>query len=271
MNLLFLGDIVGRAGRDALAAHLPDLRRDLALDFVVVNGENAAAGFGITQKICDQFFELGVDVISTGNHVWDQKETAGAINAEKRLLRPLNFPTGTPGSGAGIYSATGGRKILVINAMGRVFMDALDDPFAAVDRELGKHNLGTTVDAIVVDFHGEATSEKAAMGHFVDGRATLSVGTHSHIPTADAYILNGGTAYQTDAGMCGDYDSVIGMKKEEPLRRFTRKMSGGRFEPADGEATLCGVFVVSDDTSGLAKSIEAVRLGGRLLPTLPKI
>jgi hypothetical protein len=271
MNLLFLGDIVGRTGRDALAAHLPGLRRDLALDFVIINGENAAAGFGITQKICDQFFELGVDVISTGNHVWDQKETAGAIDAEKRLLRPLNFPAGTPGNGAGIYSATGGRKVLVINAMGRVFMDSLDDPFAAVNTELSKHNLGKTVDAIVVDFHGEATSEKTAMGHFVDGRATLSIGTHSHIPTADAQILGGGTAYQTDAGMCGDYDSVIGMKKEEPLRRFTRKISGGRFEPADGEATVCGAFVVSDDASGLAKSIEPVRLGGRLSQALPKI
>jgi metallophosphoesterase (TIGR00282 family) len=271
MNLLFLGDIVGRTGRDALGAHLPGLRRDLALDFVIVNGENAAAGFGITQKICDQFFELGVDVISTGNHVWDQKETAGAIDAEKRLLRPLNFPPGAPGAGAGVYSAPGGRKVLVLNAMGRVFMDALDDPFAAVDRELAKHNLGVTVNAIVVDFHGEATSEKTAMGHFVDGRATLSIGTHSHVPTADAWIMTGGTAYQTDAGMCGDYDSVIGMKKEEPLRRFTRKISGGRFEPADGEATVCGVFVVSDDASGLAKSIEPVRLGGRLTPTLPRI
>ncbi len=271
MNLLFLGDVVGRAGRDAVAKYLPDLRRTLDLDFVVLNGENAAAGFGITQKICNQFFELGVDVITTGNHVWDQKETAGFIDAEKRLQRPLNFPAGTPGAGAGVYAARDGRKVLVLGVMGRVFMDPLDDPFAALERELSKHRLGGTVAATVVDLHGEATSEKMALGHFTDGRATLAVGSHSHVPTADTQILDGGTAYQTDAGMCGDYNSVIGMKKEEPMRRFTRKMSGGRFEASDGEGTLCGVFVVSDDASGLATTVEPLRLGPRLRQVGPQL
>jgi len=267
MKLLFLGDIVGRSGRDAVEKYLPDLNRDLGLDFVIVNGENAAAGFGITQKICNRFFEIGVDVITTGNHAWDQKETAGFIDSEKRLLRPLNFPKGTPGLGANLYQTTAGKKILVMNAMGRVFMDALDDPFAAVESELSRYNLGASVDAIIVDFHGEATSEKMAMGHFVDGRASFVVGTHSHVPTADAQILPKGTAYQTDAGMCGDYNSVIGMQKEEPLRRFTRKISGGRFAPADGEATLCGVLVKTDDKTGLALEVEPLRLGGRLKST----
>jgi 2',3'-cyclic-nucleotide 2'-phosphodiesterase len=267
MKLLFLGDIVGRSGRDAVEKYLPDLIRDLGLDFVVVNGENAAAGFGITQKICNQMFELGVDVITGGNHSWDQKEAAGFIDAEKRLLRPLNFPKGTPGLGANVYQTTAGKKVLVMNVMGRVFMDALDDPFAAIENELSRYNLGASVDVIIVDFHGEATSEKMAMGHFVDGRASLAVGTHSHVPTADAQILPKGTAYQTDAGMCGDYNSVIGMQKEEPLRRFTRKIAGGRFTPADGEATVCGLIVKTDDKTGLALEIEPLRLGGRLVST----
>jgi 2',3'-cyclic-nucleotide 2'-phosphodiesterase len=267
MKLLFLGDIVGRSGRDAVEKYLPELTRELGLDFVIINGENAAAGFGITQKICNRFFEIGVDVITGGNHSWDQKEALAFINSEKRLLRPLNFPKGTPGMGANVYQTTAGKKVLVLNVMGRVFMDALDDPFAAVEAELSRYNLGASVDVIVVDFHGEATSEKMAMGHFVDGRASLSVGTHSHVPTADAQILPKGTAYQTDAGMCGDYNSVIGMQKEEPLRRFTRKISGGRFTPAEGEATICGVIVKTDDKTGLALSIEPLRLGGRLIST----
>ena len=267
MKLLFLGDVVGRSGRDAMEKYLPDLIRDQGLDFVIVNGENAAAGFGITRKICNQFFDLGVDVITGGNHSWDQKEAMGFIDSEKRLLRPLNFPKGTPGLGANVYQTTAGKKVLVLNAMGRIFMDALDDPFAAIEAELGRYKLGSTVDVIVVDFHGEATSEKMAMGHFVDGRASLSIGTHSHVPTADAQILPGGTAYQTDAGMCGDYNSVIGMQKEEPLRRFTRKISGGRFVPADGEGTVCGVVVKTDNKTGLALSIEPVRLGARLINT----
>ena len=267
MKLLFLGDIVGRSGRDAVEKFLPDLIKDQGLDFVIINGENAAAGFGITQKICKQFFDLGVDVITGGNHSWDQKEALAFISSEKRLLRPLNFPKGTPGLGANVYQTTAGKKVLVMNVMGRVFMDALDDPFAAVEAELARYNLGASVDVIVVDIHGEATSEKMGMGHFTDGRVSLVVGTHSHVPTADAQILPKGTAYQTDAGMCGDYNSVIGMQKEEPLRRFTRKISGGRFTPADGIGTMCCLIVETDNKSGLARHIEPVRLGGRLINT----
>lgn len=271
MKLLYLGDIVGRSGRNLIMERLPELRQTLKLDFVVVNGENAAAGFGITSKICQELFEAGVDVISTGNHVWDQKETKNFIAGEKRLIRPINFPMGTPGRGSVIVQDVRGRKLLVINAMGRIFMDPLDDPFAAVDAELKKYALGSGVQFILVDIHGEATSEKMAMGHFCDGRASMVVGTHSHVPTADAQIFDGGTAYQTDAGMCGDYNSVIGMDKAEPLQRFTRKMSTGRFTPALGEGTLCGVFVETDDKTGLAKRIEPLRLGARLHEHMPTV
>jgi 2',3'-cyclic-nucleotide 2'-phosphodiesterase len=269
VKVLYLGDVVGRSGREAVAAHLPGLRARLDLDFVVVNGENAAGGFGITGKICEEFYALGVDVVTTGNHVWDQKETLGYIDGDPRLLRPQNFPKGTPGRGAGSFKSTRGKRVAVIHVMGRVFMDPLDDPFAAVATEMAKLTLGATVDFILVDIHGEATSEKMAMGHFVDGRASLVVGSHSHVPTADAQILPGCTAYQTDAGMVGDYNSVIGMDKVEPLNRFTRKIPGGRFEPAGGEATLCGVFVESDDKTGLARLVAPVRIGGRLAQTEP--
>ncbi|WP_417317102.1 TIGR00282 family metallophosphoesterase [Emcibacter sp.] len=271
MRVLYLGDIVGRSGRALVLEKLPELREKLKLDLVVVNGENAAAGFGITRKICDQLLEGGVDVITTGNHIWDQKETVQFISQEKRLIRPINFPKGTPGIGAGIYEAGRGRTALIINVMGRIFMDPLDDPFAAVEEELGRHRLGQTVNFILVDIHCEATSEKQAMGHFCDGRVSFVVGSHSHVPTADAHILEGGTAYQTDAGMCGDYNSVIGMEKEEPLQRFTRKIATGRFSPAMGEGTLCGVFVETDDRSGLAKRIEPVRLGAHLHGAFPEL
>lgn len=269
MRVLYLGDVVGRAGRDAVTQHLPKLRKTLGPDFIVVNGENAAGGFGITEKICGQLFDLGVGAITTGNHVWDQAETASHIEREPRLLRPANYPASTPGHGANIFKTGDGRKVLVIQVMGRVFMDALDDPFAAVQAALQKVRLGHTVDFILIDIHAEATSEKAAVGVFADGRASLVAGTHSHVPTADARILPNGTGYQTDLGMCGDYDSVIGMDPEEPLRRFTRKISGGRFTPALGEATVCGVFVETDDSTGLAVRIAPVRVGGRLAPTEP--
>ena len=271
MRLLYLGDIVGRAGRALAVEKIPELRKSLKLDFVVINGENAAAGFGITAKICDELFACGVDVISTGNHVWDQKETKNHIGGENRLIRPINFPVGTPGRGSAMVQDARGRSLLVINVMGQVFMNALDDPFAAIDAELKKYALGSNVKFILVDIHGEATSEKMAMGHFCDGRASLVVGTHSHVPTADAQILDGGTAYQTDAGMCGDFNSVIGMDKAEPLQRFTRKISTGRFTPAVGEATLCGVFVETDDKTGLAKRIEPLRLGARLHEHMPTV
>jgi len=269
MRLLFLGDVVGRAGRDGLTRHLPEMRARLKPDFIVVNGENAAGGFGITGQIAKEFYALGVDCISTGNHVWDQKETLSYIGSDPKLLRPRNFPASAPGRGAGIYEVPGGRKVMVVNVMGRIFMDPLDDPFAAVEAELSKVRLGPTVNAIIIDVHAEATSEKMAMGHFCDGRVSLVVGTHSHIPTADAQVLNGGTAYQTDAGMCGDYDSVIGMDKVEPVNRFVRKIPGGRFEPAAGEATVCGVVVDTDDRTGLATRVEPIRVGGRLKPQWP--
>jgi metallophosphoesterase (TIGR00282 family) len=253
----------------AAADHLPGLRERLALDFVVVNGENAAGGFGITEKICEEVFAAGADVITGGNHSWDQREALGFIDREPRLLRPQNYPAGAPGRGVSVYPAPRGRKVMVLNVMGRLFMDPLDDPFACVERELSRQRLGGTVDAILLDFHAEATSEKMAMGHFVDGRVSLCIGSHTHVPTADTMILPGGTAYQTDAGMCGDYDSVIGMDKAVPLARFTRKLPTERLTPAQGEGTLCAVLVETDDKSGLARRIEPLRLGGRLSESLP--
>ena len=270
MKLLFLGDIIGRAGRDAVIDRLPRLRADLGLDFVVVNGENAAGGFGITAKICDALFAAGADVITTSNHVWDQRDILRHIDNELRLLRPANYPPGTPGRGSGIFEAGGGRKVFVINLIGRIFMDALDDPFAAARAAMAKISLGGSVQAAVVDMHGEATSEKTAMGVFLDGQVSVVVGSHSHVPTADVRILPGGTAYQTDTGMCGDYNSIIGMEPREPLRRFTRKIPGGRFSPALGEATVCGLYVETDETTGLARRTAPLRLGGQLAQTVPE-
>jgi len=269
MNILFLGDIVGKPGRDVVTERLTALRTQLKLDLVIVNGENAAGGFGITRTIAEELFASGVDVITTGNHWADQKEILNYIEAEDRILRPVNYPKGTPGKGANLYQTPAG-SVLVINAMGRVFMDALDDPFAGVDRELAACPLGEAADAIVVDIHAEATSEKMAMGHFCDSRASLVVGTHQHMPTADAQIFPGGTAFQCDAGACADYDSVIGMEKSEPLQRFTRKISSQRFTPATGPATLCGVFVQTG-AGGFATRIEPVRLGGRLRQAMPQV
>lgn len=270
MRLLFMGDIVGRSGRDALIAELPSLRRELGLDFVVVNGENAAGGFGITAAICDEIFDAGADVITLGNHSWDQREALVHIERESRLVRPANYPSGTPGRGAALVEAASGAQVLVVNALGRVFMEALDCPFEAVEKQISACPLGEGADAIIVDMHAEATSEKMAMGHYCDGRVSLVVGTHSHVPTADAQVLPGGTAYQTDAGMCGDYNSVIGMEKDEPLNRFVTRIPSGRFQPALGPATLCGVFVETE-SSGLARRIEPVRVGGRLSQVLPEV
>ena len=269
MRLLFCGDVMGRVGREAVITRVPELRKKLSLDFVVINGENAAGGYGITEKLCHEFYAAGVDCITTGNHVWDQRELIGTIDGDPRLLRPLNFPRGTPGRGANIYTTRTGKKVLVANVMTRLFMDALDDPFAALEAMFVQHRLTATAHAIIVDIHGEATSEKMALGHLCDGRASLAVGSHSHVPTADWQVLPKGTAYQTDAGMCGDYDSVIGMKKETAIARFVRKLPGERLLPAEGEATLCATFVETDDTSGLAKRVAPVRLGGRLASAFP--
>ncbi len=246
------------------------LRATCALDFVALNGENAAGGFGITEAIYQEFIDAGADVITGGNHSWDQKEALVFIERAPKLLRPINYPAGTPGRGVALIDAKNGARVLVVNAMGRIFMDPLDDPFAAVERELTVCPLKQAVDAIIIDIHGEATSEKQAMGHFCDGRASLVVGTHTHVPTADHQILPRGTAFISDVGMTGDYDSVIGMDKEEPLARFLRRISGARFEPALGEATLCALAVETDDGSGLARRVAAVRLGGRLEEARPK-
>ena len=269
MKILICGDVVGRAGRRAVIDGIPELRRRMALDFVVVNGENAAHGFGITEKICDTFFAAGVDAITTGNHVWSRREIMNTINAEPRLLRPLNFPGNPPGRGLGIFAAPGGRKVMVIHPMGRLFMGPVEDPFAAVNAVLASHDMGRTVDAIIVDIHGEATSEKTAMGHHLDGRVSLVAGTHSHVPTADARVLAGGTAFQTDLGMCGDYDSVIGMDKGAAVARFVDPKAKTRLAPAEGEATLCGLYVETDDATGLARRLSPLRQGGGLEPQGP--
>ena len=270
MRILFIGDLLGRSGRTAVMEALPGLRRRLSLDCVVVNAENAAGGFGVTPKIADAVFDAGADAITLGNHAFDNREIIGHLPREDRIVRPLNLPKGAPGRGAALVEIHDGRRVLVINAMGRIFMNPLDDPFSAVEAELNACPLGMGCDAALVDFHAEATSEKAAMGHWCDSRATLVVGTHTHIPTADAQVLPGGTGYQTDAGMCGDYDSVIGMDKEEPLRRFVTGMPSGRFEPKAGDATICGVFVESDDATGLARRIAPLRMQGRLIPAWPE-
>ena len=267
MRLLFLGDLVGRNARDAVITQLPQLRQTHKLDCVIVNAENAANGFGITPQICQDLYAAGADVITTGNHIWDQREIIPHIERDAKLLRPLNFPEGTPGRGATIVETTRGAKVLVVNIMARLFMDALDDPFAALDKLLKFHRLGGDVKAIVVDFHGEASSEKTAMGYHADGRVSLVVGTHTHIPTADARILPKGTGYQTDAGMCGSYDSVIGMEAQLAVNKFVRKMPGERLRPAEGEVTLCGVMIETDDKTGLCTSIEPLRIGGVLKAT----
>jgi len=269
MRLLFLGDVVGRAGRDALLRELPGLRASLALDLVVVNGENASHGFGLAPDMARAFLTAGADVITLGNHSWDRREIIPFMEEEKRVIRPINFPPGTPGQGAVVVDVPGNRRALVVNVMGRLFMDPLDDPFRAVQAELAKHSLGRSIQASVIDVHAEATSEKQAFGHSFDGMASLVVGTHTHCPTADHQILPGGTAYQTDAGMCGDYDSVIGMQKGGAALRFWRKMPGERLAPAEGEATLCGLFVETDDATGLARRVEPLRLGGRLSQLIP--
>ena len=270
MRILFVGDVVGRSGRAAINAHLPGAIRDWKLDLVIVNGENAAGGFGITEAIYEEFIDAGADAITLGNHAWKQKEALVFIGRAPRLVRPVNFPNSQPGRGAAMIDAKNGARALVINAQGRVFMEPLDDPFAAVDRELMACPLQEAADAIVVDMHGEATSEKQAMGLFCDGRASLVVGTHTHIPTADHRILSAGTGYMTDAGMTGDYDSVIGMDKEEPLSRFITGLPSGRYEPASGPATLSGVAVETSDATGLATRIAPVRLGGLLEKAVPE-
>src|SRR5215475_10486750 len=269
MRILFVGDLVGRSGRMIVTERLPGLIRDWKLDCVIINGENAAGGFGITETIYNEFVEAGANAVTLGNHAWDQKEALVFIERAPRLVRPINYPAGTPGRGAALIDAKTGGRVLVVNAMGRIFMDPLDDPFAAVDHELTTCALRSGADAIVVDMHAETTSEKQAMGFFCDGRASIVVGTHTHAPTADLRILPSGTAFMSDVGMTGDYDSVIGMTKEEPIGRFLRKISTSKFEAAQGPATLAGLAVETDDKTGLATRVGAVRLGGPLEQARP--
>lgn len=269
MRILFIGDIYGRSGREALEKYLPTLKEKLSPDVVIVNAENSCHGRGITPSIAKGMFEWGADCLTGGNHIWGQKDIIPYIQNEKRLIRPINLPPESPGVGATLITLTDGRTIKVIHALGRVFMEPLDCPFRMVEAEAKKKILGQHVNAIFVDFHAEATSEKMAMGHFLDGRVTAVVGTHTHVPTADAHIMEKGTAYMTDAGMTGDYNSVIGAEKAGPVRRFTTKMPGERMTPAKGEGMLCGALIISDDNTGLAKSIEPVRMGKGLQETMP--
>lgn len=269
MRLLFLGDIVGRAGRKAVVDAIPKLRARYSLDFLIVNGENSAGGFGITEAITEELIDAGADAITLGNHAFDQKDTLVFIGRQERLIRPLNFPPGTPGRGAGLFKARNGMDVLVINAMGRVFMTDLDCPFRAIDREITACGLKHGADVIFVDFHAEATSEKQALGHFLDGRVSAVLGTHTHVPTSDERVLAGGTAYMSDAGMCGDYNSVLGMEIEEPINRFLTKLPRERFEPALGPPTVSGLAIEIDDETGLAVRVKSLRLGGVLEPTEP--
>ena len=270
MRLLFCGDVVGQPGRTAVCALVRRAKNELATDFVVVNGENAAGGFGITPAICEDFFSAGVDVITTGNHVWDQREIISYIDSEPRLLRPHNFPEGTPGSGAHLFTLASGLRIVVVNVMLRLFMDPLDDPFFCVERFVHGHKLCKTADAILVDAHGEASSEKQALAHMLDGRVTVVVGSHTHVPTADTRILPQGTGFQTDAGMCGDYDSIIGGDKASWLRRFKSRMPVGRVAPPRGLGTACGILVDVNGSNGLAAKISPVVQGPHLREHWPR-
>lgn len=274
MRIAFFGDVVGRAGRDEIVDRLPELRRRLGLEFVVVNAENAAGGFGLTETIARELYAAGADCLTLGNHAWDQREALSFIARETRLLRPLNYPrlSDVPGRGAQVFETDAGKRVLVMSPMGQRNMEPLlDNPFSAVEAELEACPLGQACDAIIVDMHAETTSEKMAMGQFCDGRASLVVGSHSHVPTADCQVLPHGTAYQTDAGACADYDSVIGNDKDEPLRRFVTRIPSGRLKPADGPATVCGVFVETNDKTGLALRVEPIRVGGRLSQAIPAV
>lgn len=270
MKILYLGDVVGRAGRAAIKERLAGLRTAWKLDFVVVNGENATSGMGLSGAHAKEMLEAGADVLTLGDHAFDQKDMLQFIETEPRIIRPLNFAKGAPGKGFRVFDAPGGRKVLVAQILGQVFMKrAFEDPFGQLEQVLKAHPLGGLVAASIVDVHCEATSEKMAMGHWCDGRASLCVGSHTHVPTADAMILPGGTGYLSDAGMCGDYHSVIGMEKSEPMRRFVTGMVKGRFQPATESATLSGVYIETDDRTGKTTRIEMVRDGGRLASAGP--
>lgn len=260
MKILYCGDVVGRPGRDVIMKNAEALREKYRLDALIVNGENAAHGFGLTPAICRDFFSVGVDVITTGNHVFDQREIIPLLDSEKRIIRPLNYPVGTIGQGYALIELLNGKKILVTQVMGRVFMEALDCPVRALESILSKYTLGVNVDAILVDVHAEATSEKISFAHYFDGKVSAVLGTHTHVPTADECILKKGTAFQCDVGMCGDYNSVLGFEEETPIARLIKKYPSDRLIPSKGEGTLCATFVETDDKTGLAKSIERIKV-----------
>ncbi len=271
MRILFVSDVVGNGGRRIVCDELPSLRDCLQVDFVVVNGENAAHGRGISPRLASKLFDAGADVITLGNHAFDEASILVHLERENRILRPVNIARGAPGAEFGIYPVSDGRSILVISALGRKYMEELyGNPFSDVDELITENALGREVNATVLDFHAEATSEKMAMGHWCDGRVSLVVGTHTHVPTADARVLRGGTGYMTDVGMCGNFDSVIGYEKTEPLRRFVTGMRGGRFEPDTKNPTLCAIFAVTDDTTGLATKVSPIQVGGDLERILPE-
>lgn len=270
MRILFLGDVVGRSGRDGVINRLPELKERLKPEVIIINAENSAGGFGITSKLAKEFFDAGASCLTTGNHIWKQRELLTQMETLPALIRPLNYNEGTPGNGSYVYSLPDGRKILIANPLGRLFIEELTgDPFAAMDSLLSKYSLGPknqagVVQAIFVDFHAEATSEKMCLGHHLDGRVSAVIGSHTHIPTSDEHILPKGTAYQSDAGMCGDYNSVIGMKQEPAIWNFTKHIPGERLAPAEGEATVCGTFIETDDATGLAIKIKSIKTGGIL-------
>jgi metallophosphoesterase (TIGR00282 family) len=273
MRLAFFGDVVGRAGRAAVAEHLPRIKAELQLDFAIVNGENAAGGFGITASTANELFDAGADCITLGNHSWDQSEALVYIERETRLLRPYNYPKTLqiPGRGSQLFTTPKGQRVFVVQIHGSAFMESLDDPIQGVQSALEECPLGQVADAVIIEIHAEATAEKYIMGHYCDGRVTAVVGAHTHVPTADAQILPGGTAYLTDAGMCGDYDSVIGMKKGPLVQRASTRLPVERKSPAEGPATMCGVYIESDDNTGLAVHVEPIRVGGRLRQTIPSV
>ena len=265
MKILLLGDIIGPSGREAIIKNLPKIIKKKKIDFTILNGENAGdQGVGITKKNFDDFLSAGADVITTGNHVWDEKETMEFISSEKRLLRPQNLTKGTPGNGYGIFNSKNNKKVAVINLMGNIFMEKSEDVFQEAKKFIQTIELQKDADFIVVDIHGEITSEKMAMGFLFDGKATMVVGTHTHVPTSDYRIMEKGTAYQTDVGMCGDYMSVIGMNRENSLKKFLKDPSAKKHYPATGEATISGLMVTADINSGLAKKVEPIILGKHL-------
>lgn len=272
MKIAFFGDVVGRPGREILSSRLPIIKQELGLDFVCVNGENSAGGFGITETIAKEIFDAGADCITLGNHEWDQREALSFIERETRLLRVCNYPTLTnpPGRGAQMFNING-FNILVVSVMGRLYMDSLDCPYSALEREISACPLREMADCIIVDVHAEASGEKQGIGHFLDGRVSLVVGTHTHVPTADARVLEHGTGYITDLGMCGDYDSVLGMNKNISVRRQSVRLPYMRHEPATGRGMACGIYAEIDNKTGLCTRIEPLRFGQGLVENIPQI